>query len=102
MAGCPWTLPLSNPLHRSFTHEALTTIRQHGGMGFFFEVPPGTSLPGGALLAVYYGRSNVSLQLKYKEAQKLFDMSDFYFLSLAGALISHYHILLLMIPWCNS
>jgi hypothetical protein len=35
-----------------------------GGMGLFFEVTPGTSLPGGALLAVYYGRSNVSLQLK--------------------------------------
>jgi hypothetical protein len=48
-----------------------------GGMGLFFEVPPGTSLSGGALLAVYYGRSNVTLQLKYKEAQKLFDTSDY-------------------------
>jgi hypothetical protein len=48
-----------------------------GGMGLFFEVTPGSSLPGGALLAVYYGRSNVSLQLKYREAQKLFDMSDY-------------------------
>jgi hypothetical protein len=47
-------------------------------MCLFFEVTPGTSLPGGALLAVYYGRSNVSLvQLKYREAQKLFDMSDY-------------------------
>jgi hypothetical protein len=48
-----------------------------GGMGLFFEVTPGTSLPGEALLAVYYGRSKVSLQLKYREAQKLFDMSDY-------------------------
>jgi hypothetical protein len=48
-----------------------------GGVGLFFEIPPGTSLPGGALLAVYYGRSNVTLQLKYKEAQKLFDTSDY-------------------------
>jgi hypothetical protein len=42
-----------------------------GGMGLFFEVPPGTSLPGGAFLAVYYGRSNVSLQLKYRGSEAL-------------------------------
>jgi hypothetical protein len=29
-------------------------------MGLFFEVTPGTSLSGGALLVVYYGRSNVT------------------------------------------
>ena len=46
-------------------------------MGLFFEVLPGTTLPGGALLAVYYGRSNVNLKLKFKVVQKLFDVSDY-------------------------
>jgi hypothetical protein len=64
-------LHIRGPDDSKTTWVQLSYFCVDGGMGFFFEVTPGTSLPGGALLAVYYGRSNVSLQLKYKEAQKL-------------------------------
>jgi hypothetical protein len=48
-----------------------------GGMGLFFYTPRGQVLPAGTLLGVYSGRSDKSLKIKYKEAQKLFRASDY-------------------------
>jgi hypothetical protein len=48
-----------------------------GGYGFFFQVPPGRTIPAGTLTGVYSGRDNISLSLSFDTAQKLFQASDY-------------------------
>ena len=48
-----------------------------GGLGFYFEVLPGCTLPAGTRIGVYTGRDNRNLQIEYLEAQKLFAKSNY-------------------------
>ena len=48
-----------------------------GGLGLFFRVPKGQTIPAGTMIGVYSGRDSFNLSITFAAAQKLFRSSDY-------------------------